>query len=146
MLDLRCSQATRTSRFQSLSQVTGARALWLVVALGALSAACAAGADESLEGANGSEDVVGSEQALTKQPLAAKTTAAIGSKLTNPPTGVDPGTTVVYFQCGWDPKSLSAQCKCSGDADCNRMFTSGFCGASASCDSGAGTCTCDLKL
>ncbi len=50
----------------------------------------------------------------------------------------------VYFQCGWNPKTLRSECTCRGDVDCNNMFTSGFCGPNASCDTGAGTCTCDL--
>jgi hypothetical protein len=52
----------------------------------------------------------------------------------------------VAFQCGWNSKTLTSECTCAGDADCNRMFTSGFCGGNASCDTGAGTCRCDLKL
>ena len=50
----------------------------------------------------------------------------------------------VFFQCGWNPHTLTSECTCSGDRDCNRMFESGFCGANASCDTGAGTCRCDL--
>ena len=52
----------------------------------------------------------------------------------------------VYFQCGFNPKTLSSECTCSGDADCNGIFASGFCGENASCDTGTGTCRCDLKL
>jgi hypothetical protein len=51
-----------------------------------------------------------------------------------------------FFQCGWNPKTLTSECTCAGDMDCNRMFTSGFCGENASCDTGNGTCRCDLKL
>ena len=52
----------------------------------------------------------------------------------------------VYFQCGWNPAAGKGQCACSGNADCNKMFTSGFCGGNASCDTGAGSCSCDLML
>jgi hypothetical protein len=65
-----------------------------------------------------------------------------GGSLFVPPKTFGP----VYFKCGWNPKTLTSECTCSGDADCNRMFTSGFCGENASCDTGAGTCRCDLKL
>src|SRR2546428_413066 len=50
------------------------------------------------------------------------------------------------FQCGWNGKRLTSECTCRGDENCNTMFTSGFCGEKASCDSGTGTCRCDLKL
>lgn len=109
-------------------------------ALSVVSSACA-GADEGPLDEEASAVGVNEQALVSKQVLAS--TAAIGGKVVAPPTT---GGTVVYFQCGWDPKSLSAQCSCHGDADCNRMFTSGFCGANASCDSGANTCTCDLKL
>jgi hypothetical protein len=59
-----------------------------------------------------------------------------------PPTIVGP--VISAFQCGWNPNSQKAQCWCSGDRDCDNMFRSGFCGANASCDTGQGTCTCDL--
>lgn len=111
----------------------------LSIAMGVWGSACAgtdAGLAEDLE----ADDVAVSQEALIK-PSAVASTATAGT--VKPPKG---GGTVVYFQCGWDPKSLSAQCTCHGDADCNRMFTSGFCGANASCDSGNDSCTCDLKL
>ena len=38
------------------------------------------------------------------------------------------------------------KCKCTGDADCNDMFTDGVCGDVASCDNGNGTCECYKKL
>jgi hypothetical protein len=114
--------------------------------LGSLAAACAGSGDESFDDSIEASDVAANQQELSRAPVA-ETAAVSSSKLTaKPPVIQDPGTIVVYFQCGWDPKSLSAQCTCHGDADCNRMFTSGFCGANASCDSGAGSCTCDLKL
>jgi hypothetical protein len=50
------------------------------------------------------------------------------------------------FQCGWNSQTLTSECTCAGDEDCNRMFTSGFCGGNASCDTGAGTCRCDLQM
>jgi hypothetical protein len=65
-----------------------------------------------------------------------------GETVSLPPKNLGP----VYFQCGWNPKTLTSECTCRGDADCNRMFTSGFCGDNASCDTGAGTCRCDFKL
>jgi hypothetical protein len=108
-------------------------------AFGVVGSACA-GADEGPLDEEASAVGVSEQALVSKQALAPA--AAIGGKVVAPTTG----GSVVYFQCGWDPKSLSAQCSCHGDADCNRMFTSGFCGANASCDSGAGTCTCDLKL
>lgn len=57
-----------------------------------------------------------------------------------PPKTIGP----VNFQCGWNAHTLKSECKCSGDRDCNNMFSSGFCGANASCDTGQGTCTCEL--
>jgi hypothetical protein len=111
-----------------------------------LAVACAGAGDEAFGDSIESDDVAASQQELSRAPLAATTTAKSGTLIADPPVIHDPGTVVVYFQCGWDPKSLSAQCTCRGDADCNKMFTSGFCGANASCDNGAGTCTCDLKL
>jgi hypothetical protein len=56
------------------------------------------------------------------------------------------GRLVSYFSCGWNEKTLTSECTCSGDTDCNNMFNSGFCGGNASCDIDAGTCRCDLKL
>ena len=115
-------------------------ALALAAALGVTASACVGTAlDQPSDNELAVEDVGVSQQALNRQTLAS--TATAGS--IKPVNG---GNIVVYFQCGWDPKSLSAQCTCRGDDDCNRMFTSGFCGANASCDTGAGTCTCDLKL
>ena len=120
------------------------RKLVFAAALACLAVGCAGTGAESLaEDSIEVDDVAVSQQALLNRGALA-TTATAG--IAKPPVIKDPGPIVVYFQCGWDPKSLSAQCTCSGDADCNRMFTSGFCGANASCDSGAGTCTCDLKL
>jgi hypothetical protein len=52
----------------------------------------------------------------------------------------------VFFKCGWNPKTLTSECTCSGDVDCNRMFEAGVCGDIASCDTGTGTCRCDLRL
>jgi hypothetical protein len=37
------------------------------------------------------------------------------------------------------------KCKCTGDDDCNDMFTAGVCGDVASCDNGNGTCECYKK-
>jgi hypothetical protein len=65
----------------------------------------------------------------------------LGGGVSVPPKSVGP----VYFKCGWNPKTLTSECTCSGDADCNRMFTSGFCGDNASCDTGTNTCRCDIK-
>lgn len=66
----------------------------------------------------------------------------LGGGVSVSPKSVGP----VYFKCGWNPKTLNSECTCSGEADCNRMFISGFCGDNASCDNGSNTCTCDLKL
>jgi hypothetical protein len=38
------------------------------------------------------------------------------------------------------------KCKCTGDADCNDMFSAGVCGDVASCDNGNGTCECYKKV
>ncbi len=66
----------------------------------------------------------------------------LGGTVSLPPENLGP----VYFQCGWNPKTLTSECTCRGVVDCIRMVTSGFCGEKASCDSGTGTCRCDLKL
>jgi hypothetical protein len=47
----------------------------------------------------------------------------------------------VQFNCD-DP----LVCTCTGDADCNDLFTSGKCGDITSCDTGAGTCSCFKHL
>jgi hypothetical protein len=52
------------------------------------------------------------------------------------------------FKCGFNEATSKSECTCSGDADCNKMFESGFCKGTrdnASCDTGTGTCRCDLK-
>jgi hypothetical protein len=139
-------QSVRTSSHVS-SLFTSKRAhirAAIIAVFGVAGAACVgAPNDESFGAEAEAGDVVASQQALSKQALASTATATV-TNVKAPPVGG--GTVVVYFQCGWDPKSLSAQCSCHGDADCNRMFTSGFCGENASCDNGANTCTCDLKL
>lgn len=38
------------------------------------------------------------------------------------------------------------KCKCTGDDDCNDMFSAGVCGDIASCDNGNGTCECYKKV
>jgi hypothetical protein len=55
--------------------------------------------------------------------------------------------TVMNFKCGFNDTTHKSECTCSGDADCNKMFESGFCkeGGASSCDTGRGTCRCDLK-
>jgi hypothetical protein len=50
-------------------------------------------------------------------------------------------TVVMQYNCD-DP----AVCTCSGDDDCNDLFSSGKCGDIASCDTGAGTCWCFKEL
>ncbi|HKP58736.1 MAG TPA: hypothetical protein VJV78_18575 [Polyangiales bacterium] len=138
-MEMHSSHAQRTSK--------QFRTFLFAAVLGSLAAACAGTGAESLDDAIEVDDVAASQQELTRAAVGSTAVASTSGKvISNPPVIKDPGTVVVYFQCGWDPKSLSAQCTCHGDADCNRMFTSGFCGANASCDSGNNSCTCDLKL
>jgi hypothetical protein len=65
-----------------------------------------------------------------------------GGTVSVPPTTIGP----IYFKCGWNPKTLTSECVCAGDPGCNKMFESGFCGQNANCDTGKGTCRCDLKM
>ena len=52
-------------------------------------------------------------------------------------SGAIPRPSTAQFECS------RASCSCSGDADCNDMFSSGVCGRDALCDQTGGvTCTC----
>jgi len=71
-------------------------------------------------------------------------------KVTNPSAGVATGTPpkVTYqIHCGFNESSHQGECSCTGDAECNDMFTN-YCkeGGAASCDNGKGTCSCEMKL
>jgi hypothetical protein len=93
---------------------------------------------------------------VTKKPNAATPQLNVfppatgGPKVANPQTGVNTGTppkTTARIQCGFNDSTHRGECSCTGDIECNDMFTN-YCkeGGASSCDNGTGKCTCEMKL
>jgi hypothetical protein len=76
--------------------------------------------------------------------------ATNGGRVANPQTGVvtgNPPKATARIQCGFNDSTHRGECSCTGDADCNDMFTN-YCkeGGASSCDNGTGKCSCEMKL
>ncbi len=92
---------------------------------------------------------------ITKKPDAASPhtispPVANRPNVANPLTGVNPTTppkTSARIQCGFNDSTHRGECSCTGDIECNDMFTN-YCkeGGASSCDNGTGKCTCEMKL
>jgi hypothetical protein len=75
-----------------------------------------------------------------QSPYAISTVSRIGPGLGTFPGGPFGGLVVSPGRLGFICSSLA--CGCSGDADCNDMFTSGLCGGFALCEGSGATARC----
>lgn len=90
---------------------------------------------------------------ITKKPNIA-TPQTISPPAANRPTVANPLTgpagnpkATARITCGFNDSTHRGECSCTGDAECNDMFTN-YCkeGGASSCDNGTGKCTCEMKL
>lgn len=74
------------------------------------------------------------------QHLSIGATDALRSVRGLPTKNLTPPTKTMAFQCG------SSLCSCTGDEDCNDMFSTNVCGPYAACDLDSGRCVCFRAL